>query len=51
MSPASRKAQAKSGDGRGFGRADGVGQRIGAFVDVRDAAVEAQPRDVVGDIG
>ena len=39
------------GSGRGFDGADGVRQRIGAFVDMRDTAVEAQPGDIVGDVG
>ena len=51
MSPASRKAQAKSGAGAVSADADGVAERVGAFVDVGDAAVEAQLGDVVGDIG
>ena len=35
---------------RGFGRADGVRQRIGELIDMGDAAVEAQFADIVGDI-
>ena len=50
MSPASRKAQRRSARGRFFDVADGVTQRVGKFVDMSHAAVEAQFVDIVGDM-
>ena len=51
MSPASRNRPGEIGRRRRLGRTDTIRKRIGELVDMRDAAVEAQPGDIVGDVG